>query len=209
MVKDKLNWASGRMIYYEDAKQSISYDIQVDACYPNVKKPLAFACVTYCNPDTPGHSNENKLQLKLGELMLLKAKYPKIRAILVIGGTKEAWLAYVLQAFNYFFDKVICAWDNDFDLQINTIAKDPTVIACKHSDIWHTLSTKWQTTALLYSTPINSFLRENAWNYMKKLVVKEMSLLKSVIKSFKIVCKLHMIAALQHVPEVALNGKII
>lgn len=168
MVKDKFNWANGRMIYYEDASRNISYDIQVDACYPSIDNPQAFASVTYCNPDTPGHSNENKLQLKLGELMLFKAKYPEIRAILVIGGTKEAWLTYVLQAFNYFFDKVICTWDADFDTQINDIAQDPTIIICKHSDIWKTLSDEWKNTNLFYGNPIDSFLRENAWDYMKK-----------------------------------------
>ena len=167
MVKEKFNWASGRMIYYEDPVNNIAYDIQVDACYPSVDNPQAFASVTYCNPDTPGHSNENKLQLKLGELMLFKAKYPKIRAILVIGGTKEAWLAYVLQAFNYFFDKVIYTWDQNFEFEINRISCNPAIIECKHSDIWNSLSCEWQSTNLYFGAPINSFLRENSWNYMK------------------------------------------
>lgn len=168
MVKEKLNWSSGRMTYYEDPSKGISYNIQVDACFPNIDNPIAFASVTYCNPDTPGHSNENKLQLKLGELMLFKAKYSEMRSVLVIGGTKEAWLAYVLQAFNYFFDKVICTWDIDFDSQIESIAKDPTIIECKHSDIWNTLSIEWKNTDLLCGAPIDSYLRENAWNYIKK-----------------------------------------
>ena len=168
MIKEKFNWASGRLNYYKNPEKNISYDIQVDACYPNINNPLAFVSVTYCNPDTPGHSNENKLQLKLGELMLFKARYPEIRAILVIGGTREAWLAYVLQAFHYFFDKVICTWDKDYDLQISTIAQNPGIIPCKHSDIWKTLSKEWKNTVLFYGKPINSFLRENAWNHMKK-----------------------------------------
>ena len=167
-IKEKFNWANGRMIYYEDLSKNIIYDIQVDACYPNVNAPQAFTSVTYCNPDTPGHSNENKLQLKLGELMLFKAKYPQIRAILVIGGTKEAWLSYVLQAFEYFFDTVIYTWEKNFESKINAIKADPLSIPCKHSEIWKKLSNEWESTKLFYGTPINSFLRERTWNYMKK-----------------------------------------
>lgn len=168
MIKEKLNWSSGRVLYYENPEREISYDIQVDACYPNIVHPQVFASVTYCNPDTPGHSNENKLQLKLGELMLLKAKYPEIRSILVIGGTKEAWLVYILQAFSFFFDKVICTWDDDFNSEIDKISKNPFDINCKHADIWKTLSIEWKQTSLFYGTPVNSFLRENSWNYMKE-----------------------------------------
>lgn len=85
-VKNALGWESGRVVYYEN--ESIKYDLQVDCCYPNVNNPEVFVSVTYCKPDKPGHSNENKLQLKLGELMLLKGKYPNIKAVLVIGETK-------------------------------------------------------------------------------------------------------------------------
>lgn len=104
-IKEVLDWDSGRVVYYE--KDNMKYDLQVDSCFPNVKSPEVFVSVTYCKPDKPGHSNENKLQLKLGELLLLKAKYPKIKAILVIGGNEKTWLPYVLKAFTYFFDKTI------------------------------------------------------------------------------------------------------
>lgn len=168
-VKKTLNWANGRLCYYQNFDNHLSYDIQVDACYPDVNNPQAFVSVTYCNPDTPGHSNENKLQLKLGELMLLKAKYPEIRSILVIGGTKEAWLTYVLQAFNYFFDKVICTWDNNFASEIDKISHNPVFITCKHANIWKMLSSEWKKTELYSDPPVNSFLRENTWNYMRQI----------------------------------------
>ena len=170
MVKERFNWVNGRMKYFDYLYENkgISYDIQVDACYPNVNTPEAFVSVTYCNPDTPGHSNENKLQLKLGELMLFKAKYPNIRSILVIGGTKEAWLAYVLQAFNYFFDKVLYTWDDNFEQEVSLISHNPNIISCKHADIWNRLSNEWRTTQLYFGPAIDSYLRENAWKYMKE-----------------------------------------
>lgn len=164
-IKARLKWSCGRLVYYKN--NGLTYDIQVDACYPSVKKPEAFVSVTYCNPDTPGHSNENKLQLKLGELMLFKARYPKIKGILVIGGTKEAWLSYVIQAFQYFFDEVLCTWDSNFEKRISALAADPGVVPRKHEEIWKRLSREWAETKLcLDEPPIDSYLRENAWEYM-------------------------------------------
>lgn len=167
-IKGRLQWNDGRLVYYNNKAKGISYDIQVDACYPSVKDPEAFVSVTYCNPDTPGHSNENKLQLKLGELMLFKARYPQIKGVLVIGGTKEAWLSYVIQAFEYFFDAVLYTWENDFDARISALAADPSGIKCRHVDIWKTLSQEWANTELSFDPPINSYLREKAWNYMRE-----------------------------------------
>lgn len=103
-VKNALGWNSGRVIY--NNHKGIKYDIQVDSCWPNTTSPMAFVSVTYCKPDKPGHSNENKLQLKLGELILLKAAYPNIRGILVIGGNKHTWAPYILEAFQYFLIKL-------------------------------------------------------------------------------------------------------
>ncbi len=165
-IKEKLSWDSGRLVYYENESKGISYDIQVDACYPSIERPEVFVSVTYCDPDTPGHSNENKLQLKLGELMLFKAKYPKIKGVLIIGGTKEAWLSYVIEAFEYFFDTVLFTWDKDFDSKLQQLKTNPQNIICKHSNIWDKLSEEWNNTPLSFETPINSFLREKAWNYM-------------------------------------------
>lgn len=167
-IKEKLSWDSGRLVYYKNEEKEISYDIQVDACYPTIKNPEVFVSVTYCDPDTPGHSNENKLQLKLGELMLFKAKYPKLKGVLIIGGTREAWLSYVIEAFEYFFDKVLFTWDVDFDLKIEQLKSNPQDIMCKHSNIWDRLSTEWQMTPLSFDDPVDSFLREKAWNYMRE-----------------------------------------
>lgn len=36
-IKSKLAWDSGRLVYYENKAKGISYDIQVDACFPSVK----------------------------------------------------------------------------------------------------------------------------------------------------------------------------
>ncbi len=64
-VRESLDWDGGRVVYDFQHK----YRIQTDCVYPSLDKPQAIVSVTYSNPDTPGHSNENKLQLKLGELL--------------------------------------------------------------------------------------------------------------------------------------------
>jgi hypothetical protein len=93
--------------------QCHGYTIQIDNIYPNKENPDVIASVTYTEPDTKGHSNENKLQLKVGELALTKFSYPQCRVILILGGSEESWLPYVLTAFNLFFDEVICIWNQD------------------------------------------------------------------------------------------------
>src|SRR5207249_2067484 len=77
--------------------------IQVDAVVPDSDEPETLFFVTYTDPDNPGHSNENKLHLKLGELCLFKAYDPSIRCVLVVGDRRESWLVYVLKAFELFF----------------------------------------------------------------------------------------------------------
>lgn len=118
-----LSWTGGRVIYH--SAENLAYDLQVDCCSPTFSSPEAFVSVTYCKPDTPGHSNENKLQLKLGEMMLIKGAFPECRAILVIGGNRETWLKYVLTAFGFFFDRTIWAWADDFDKQVLDVRNDP------------------------------------------------------------------------------------
>lgn len=167
-VKNAFGWLSGDVIYFNNENLDKKYKLQVDVCYPSVEAPEIFVSVTYCNPDTPGHSNENKLQLKLGELMLLKAKYPEIKGILVIGGTEESWLPYVIQAFQYFYDKVLFTWDPDFSKQVEIIKRDINSVEVKHSDIWNKLSKEWEQTELITGEPIDSFLRENAWRYVQR-----------------------------------------
>lgn len=163
-VRDFLGWNTGRLAYYQDSQYT--YDVQVDGYLGSSTNPTAFVSVTYCSPDKPGHSNENKLQLKLGELMLLKSRYPNIKGILVIGGTKEAWLAYVLEAFEYFFDKVIFTWDATFESQMQDLKKGVINIQSNHSHVWQQLSDEWQSVKLSEEEPVDSFLRENSWNYM-------------------------------------------
>ena len=110
LVKNILN-AKGGNIRYDDDK---NLKLQTDIVIPNIDKPEVIYSITHTNPDKPGHSNENKFQLKLGELVLIKTFNPKIKCIMVIGGTKEAWLPYVLVAFSHFFDEVIFLWESGF-----------------------------------------------------------------------------------------------
>lgn len=163
-IRNFLGWNTGRIAYYQDSQHT--YDVQVDGYLGSASNPTAFVSVTYCSPDKPGHSNENKLQLKLGELMLLKSRYPNIKGILVIGGTQQAWLAYVLEAFEYFFDKVIYTWDPNFENLMQDLKNGIINIQSNHSHVWQQLSMEWQSIDLSEEEPIDSFLRENSWNYM-------------------------------------------
>ena len=70
-----MGWQGGRVTY----DHVRGYTLQVDAAHPSVARPDVIVSVTYTNPDTRGHSNENKLQLKLGELALLKGAFPDSR----------------------------------------------------------------------------------------------------------------------------------
>lgn len=160
-VATALAWSGGQVVYHKAGQ--LAYELQVDCCSPEVSKPDAIVSVTYCKPDTPGHSNENKLQLKLGELMLIKGAFPDCRGILVIGGNKETWLKYVLTAFGFFFDRTVWAWDEDFDKQILEIKKDPKSIRLKHAEAWNQLRQEWSETKLWTGEPINSGLRKSMW----------------------------------------------
>ena len=131
-VSDILQWDSGRGIYDRDKK----YDLQVDNVHPNIKNPKLFASVTYTKPDTKGHSNENKLQLKVGELILFKNAYPDSKHILILGGEKEAWLEYVLEAFNFFFDEVIYLWSAKGLNRLKDIKENPELIKKSHINFW-------------------------------------------------------------------------
>ena len=139
-VRNLLDWDAGRVVY----DKYNGYKIQVDCAWPSLGDPKVIASVTYSNPDTPGHSNENKLQLKLGELVLLKNCYPELKAILVLGGTKEAWLPYVLEAFNYFYDQVIFLWEDTGVDQLVNLKSDPSIVGAKHQDFWDSLRSTWK-----------------------------------------------------------------
>jgi hypothetical protein len=148
-VRKTLGWGTGRAIYDHTRK----YRIQIDCAYPDHNCPETIVSVTYSNPDTPGHSNENKLQLKLGELALLKSAYPDLGAVLVLGGTRAAWLPYVIDAFTYFFDEVLFLWDLDGAKRLKEIAHDPATVARKHKKFWADLRASWKNKTL---SPVDS-----------------------------------------------------
>lgn len=139
-VRNILDWDAGRIVY----DKFNGYKIQVDCAWPSLHDPKVIASVTYSDPDTPGHSNENKLQLKLGELALLKNCYPELKAVLVLGGTQEAWLPYVLEAFKYFYDQVIFLWEETGVNQLGQLKSEPNSVVAKHQDFWDSLRSTWK-----------------------------------------------------------------
>jgi hypothetical protein len=162
-----LSWTGGRVVYH--SAESLAYDLQVDCCSPTFSAPEAFVSVTYCKPDTPGHSNENKLQLKLGEMMLIKGAFPECRAILIIGGNRETWLKYVLTAFGFFFDRTVWAWADDFDKQVLDIRNNPKSVILKHTSTWRQLQEEWSRVELWKGQPIASSLRLSIWESVTEL----------------------------------------
>jgi hypothetical protein len=165
-VSRALGWNGGRIVY--NNYDGTPYDLQVDCCTPTLQDPEVVVSVTYCKPDTPGHSNENKLQLKLGEVMLIKAAFPDCRSVLIIGGNKSTWLRYVLTAFNFFFDRTIVAWAKDFDKQVLEVKNDPGSIRPKHSDVWRQLKREWDQVQLWSAPPVNSSLRKSLWEFVSE-----------------------------------------
>lgn len=131
-VREVLGWTSGSVLY--DTVHG--YDLQVDAVYPNTASPTAVVSITYTEPDKRGHSNENKLQLKVGELALLKGAYPKMRIALAIGGSGDAWLKYVLKAFEFFFDEVLFLWRKEDRSRLQEIGNSPDSVKAKHARFW-------------------------------------------------------------------------
>jgi hypothetical protein len=144
VVREVLAWPRGKVVY----DTSRNYTLQVDNVYPLAVKPSIIASVTYTNPDTKGHSNENKLQLKVGELALLKNAYPQIRGVLVIGGTGDTWLAYVLEAFRIFYDEVIYLWTTAGVNRLKAIAKDPNSVQIRNQELWERMRKDWETRKL-------------------------------------------------------------
>ena len=138
-IRNLLDWDSGRVVYDADRQ----YKVQIDCAYPELGNPEVIVSVTYSNPDKPGHSNENKLQLKLGELALIKRAYPGIKVVLVLGGSREAWLPYVLDAFEYFFDDVIFLWLEDGANRLIQYGQNPDSIPVRHHEFWSDLTNTW------------------------------------------------------------------
>jgi len=133
-VKEVLGWNGGRVVYDREH----NYCLQVDAVFPSQDSPETLVSVTYTNPDTRGHSNENKLQLKIGELALLKGAHPQLKTVLAIGGSGEAWLPYVLQAFRFFYDEVLFLWEEPDRRRLLEIGQNPQTVILKHPTFWDT-----------------------------------------------------------------------
>lgn len=166
-IREHLGWNGGKICYH--ACDKYTYKMQVDAYWPNDKTPEAFVSVTCCDADIRGHSNENKLQLKLGELILLKAAYPEIRAIIVIEGFKDAWLPYVLHVFNVFYDEVIFAWEESDISKLERIKLDPLSVKLKHSQLWKSLADEFNAADInAHITPIKSSIRQTIFGEAKK-----------------------------------------
>lgn len=138
-VQSVLGWTGGRVVY----DHIRGYRVQVDAAYPNTNKPEVIISVTYTDPDLKGHSNENKLHLKVGELALLKFAYPGIKVVLVLGGTQEAWLPYVLKAFEFFFDEVVYLWQENGLKRLVAIKKSHESVKPRHVEFWKQLNSEW------------------------------------------------------------------
>lgn len=181
LVQSILGWKGGRIVY--DARHK--YDIQTDAIYPSAANPQVVVSVTYTSPDTPGHSNENKFQLKLGELALLKCAHPDIRVVLVIGGIKAAWLSYVLEAFQYFYDEVLFLWEPEGVQRLKEISRDPTSVQPKHLVFWADMSKEWQQVPLVPESyvPPNCSIRYDVADALKaqRPVVYNPSLIENEI----------------------------
>ena len=141
LVKQVLQWDSGRVTYDSDRE----YKLQVDSVFPKKESPEVIASVTYTAPDTRGHSNENKLQLKVGELSLLKFAFPGCRVVLILGGEEKAWLKYVLQAFEFFFDEVIYLWNDEGLDRLKQVRDDPKSVEKSHVEFWNKLTKEWAT----------------------------------------------------------------
>jgi hypothetical protein len=131
-VRKTLGWPNGRIVY----DKPHGYKIQIDAAFPNTTAPKVIVSVTYTDPDTRGHSNENKLQLKIGELALLKAAYPNLGTVLAIGGSGDAWLNYVLKAFTFFYDETLFLWQEDDRKRLVEMGKKPDSVNLKHAQFW-------------------------------------------------------------------------
>jgi hypothetical protein len=89
--------------------------------------------VTHTQPDTRGHSNENKVQLKLGELWLWKTHRSNRRVVIVITGNQNDWLPWCLSAFRIFFDDTICEWEEGFEDRIRNAFEN---VEGRNAELW-------------------------------------------------------------------------
>jgi hypothetical protein len=63
--------------------------------------------------------------------------------VLVLGGTREAWLPYVIDAFHFFYDQVICLWDDSGAERLQKLSTEPSSVPLKHRDFWTDLRIAW------------------------------------------------------------------
>lgn len=165
VVRSILRWPGGRVTY--DHRRG--YMLQVDFVYPAKERPQTLLSVTYTKPDTRGHSNENKLQLKLGELALLKNAYPDLRMVLAIGGSSDDWLPYVLKAFKVLYDETIHLWNESERDRLQEIASSPLSVPLRHKSLWANLRADWGERNLSPegTAPSSSQVRHNILNIIR------------------------------------------
>lgn len=161
-----LTGAKSERLFYEDnlgPKKRFGADLQTDCVLTDKDGTKVILSITHTKPDSRGHSNENKFQLKLGELWLFKTYDPAIRIGIVVGGKKEDWLPWCLEAFKLFFDAAIFQWEEDFQKKIRNWNK----VKHKHIDLWNFERKVRQKNMAripkIISVP-DSFLRENIFN---------------------------------------------
>jgi hypothetical protein len=166
LVKNILGWDGGKIVYDHHRQ----YKLQTDCVYPSLARPEVVVSVTYTDPDTRGHSNENKLQLKVGELALLKYAHPNIRVVLAIGGAGEAWLQYVLKVFHIFFDEVLFLWLPEHRNRLHQIGQDPQSVPIKNQQLWEDMRSEWLAVPLAADTytPPNCLVRYEIADVLRK-----------------------------------------
>lgn len=138
-VRGILGWPRGRVVYDRER----GYSLQVDAAFPSASSPAIVASSTYTKPGRRGHSNENKFQLKVGELALLKRAFPDIRVLLAIGGSGDDWLPYVLRAFRVFYDEVLFLWQEADRDRLRGISRHPASVPLRNQALWSDLRLAW------------------------------------------------------------------
>ena len=114
-------------------RDSPHFRIQADCVIGLGTESELIISVTHTQPDNPGHSNENKLQLKLGELWLWKTHRPNRRVVIVLSGREDQWLPWCLTAFRIFFDDAIYEWEEGFEDRIRNAFHD---VERRNFELW-------------------------------------------------------------------------
>ena len=152
-IRKILGGEEGRIKYSDNHEYA---KIQADIVHPTISDPKMIFSVTHTKPDTRGHSNENKFQLKLGELVLWKTYNPDLRIVIVVGGKEIEWLSYVLHAFPHFFDEYIYMWEENEKKKLAQYE----CIKTRHDEFWGAEKERRDSIILSRDTPPDSYLRE-------------------------------------------------